>query len=153
MSSSWARQEKTNSEQINMSLIVPPTTPEEHFIGMLNTLLMRGYEAYQNYLKNGKTLLHAKIIKTNNEQTLDLILSNCHLLPSEQQKDLINLVSHLDTWICQWNDLHERTKPSLTDTFVFETAVNFPKESMDRLSKYFASKLQPQHSLNENSEY
>jgi hypothetical protein len=115
---------------------------EIHFIGMLNTLLMRGYEAYQNYQKNGKTFLYAKIIKANNEATLTLILSHCHLMPPEQQKDLIKLVSHLDVWICQWDDLYTKNNPNLTDAFIFDTALNFPKESMDRLDAYFDSRLQ-----------
>lgn len=113
---------------------------EERFIGILNTLLMRGYEAYQNYLNNNKIFLYAKIIKANNEITRDLILAHCHLLPSEQQQDLIKLVSHLDAWSCQWDDLQEKSKPGLTDIFVFETAINFPSESMNRLNQYFASK-------------
>ncbi|MDU9021010.1 hypothetical protein [Pseudomonas corrugata] len=120
---------------------------EDHFIGMLNTLLMRGYEAYQNYQANGKTFLFAKIIKVNNEAILNLVLSNCHLLPQEQQKDLIKLVSHLDVWTCQCDDLYERINPGLTDTFIFDTVVNFPKESMGRLDAYFDSKLQNKNTL------
>lgn len=118
---------------------------ESHFIGMLNTLLMRGHDAYHNYQANGKTFLFAKVIKANNEATLNLILANCHLLPQEQQKDLIKLVSHLDVWTCQWDDLYKRIDPSLTDIFIFDTAINFPKESMDRLAAYFDSKLQSQN--------
>lgn len=125
-----------------MSSIVNTEITEDHFIGLLNTLLMRGHEAYQNYQANGKTFLFAKIIKSNNEATLNLILSNCHLLPQEQQKDIIKLVCHLDIWTCQWDDLYKKTNPSLTDTFAFHTAVNFPKESMDRLAAYFDSKPQ-----------
>lgn len=113
---------------------------EEHFIGLLDTLFLRGYEAYQAYLKNGRIYLYAKIIKKNNEKTLALILDHCHLLPQIQQKNLMKLVLHLDVWTCQWNDLRDRNNPCLTDEFVFETAVNFPKEAMASLEGYFASK-------------
>lgn len=123
-----------------MNTITLTEITEETFIGLLNTLLMRGYDAYQNYLHHDKTFLYAKVIKSNNDLTLQLILSYCHLLPKQHQPDLIKFASHLDVWICQWNDLYERKNPHLTDTFIFETAVGFPKEALDRLDAYFNSK-------------
>lgn len=115
---------------------------EDHFMGVLNTLLLRGFESYKAYLLNGRTFLYAKILRANNEKILDLIINHCHLLPDMQQQNLMKLVTHLDVWMCQWDDLRTQLSPGLDSEFVFETAIQFPKEAMASLESYRISKRQ-----------
>jgi hypothetical protein len=110
---------------------------QEIFLGLLDTLLCRGYFEYQQYLKLGKKLLYAIKIKENNSCIVNLILNNDHLFQEDQRSDLLIIVYHIDSWRTQWDFLYENSHPKLEDEFVFETTIKFPKNSLERLDKYY----------------
>lgn len=103
------------------------------FLGPLMTLLKRGEVAYKNYMTDGKILLHAKILKDNNERIRTLVLEKSHLLPVEYHKYAIDLVAHIDVWYVLWMDLSDRNAYALTDAFVFKNKVRFPAEAVNAL--------------------
>ncbi len=109
------------------------------FLGPLNTLLTRGDMAYQGYMANGKTFLHAKILKDNNERIRELILEKSHYLPLNYQQYAIDLAAHIDIWHVLWEDLNAQKTHALTDAFVFENSATFPKESVAALKGLYLS--------------
>ena len=109
----------------------------ENFLNQLDILLSTGYLAYQQYLTLGKKLLHAKIIKANNDSITKLILNNVQLFQEEQRSDLLLIVYHINSWRKQWDILYKHTDPQPDDRFVFETIIKFPKSALTRLSEYY----------------
>ena len=67
-----------------------PTEKQEllvsELVGPLSMHFRRGEAAYQNFHADGRQFLFAKILRDNNCQVRDLILSKGHLLPFEQQQ-------------------------------------------------------------------
>ena len=62
-------------------------------LGSLTMHLKRGQVTYEHYIAGGKTYLHAKILKDNNERIRNLIMTKGHCLPTEQQAHAIALVA------------------------------------------------------------
>jgi len=110
---------------------------QETFLGQLDTLLIRGYFSYKEYINFGKKFMYASIIKENNNSIVKLILKNAHLFQDEQKSDLLLVVYHIDSWKIQWDFLYENTYPKLDDEFIFETKIKFPKNSLVRLNDYY----------------
>ena len=108
------------------------------FLGRLNTQLKRGHVAYKNYLLQKKIFLHARILKIINDDIRQLILSYCHVLPSEQQSYAIELVSHIDVWSALWDDYYDRLSPKNMDVFSYENSFTFPKKAVDSLLSYYS---------------
>ena len=109
---------------------------ENYELEILLNSLSRALDAYSNYLNN-KSFKNAKVIKTHNLKSLDLIKK---LIKSNSFKkleaDLIKIKVHLETWYIDWNNLQECNKPAENDIFIFETRVPFPKESEFNIKKY-----------------
>jgi len=114
-------------------------------LGSLDTLLKRGELAYKNYIANGKTLLHAKVIKNNNEQIRALILQKMHFLPFEQHSNAIDLVAHIDIWLVLWEDLYASKTYDLNEEFAFENDATFPKASVASLYAFYSDQLAKQN--------
>ncbi|NDV22182.1 hypothetical protein [Desulfovibrio sp. JC022] len=111
------------------------------FLGRLDTLLKRGNIVYRQYLDNEKQLLFAKVIKDNNMRIRELVLAYTHILPEVHQANAIDLVVHVDVWNVLWEDLFASKDWNLCDSFVFENKVNFPRESVDSLIKFYQEQI------------
>ena len=68
-----------------------------------------------------------------NKEVTALVKENMHLLSEQKRQDAMCLLFHLDVWSAIWVDEYSKQKPKLTDTFVFENSVTFPKNSVERL--------------------
>lgn len=117
------------------------TNHEFEFFEKLQTFLTGSLIAFQTYMENRKEFRYTTILKDKNERIVSLILSNCHLVPSEQRKYLFLIVNHIQFWLAQWDDLNKKLNPKPADTFFFETVVGFPKDSLCHLSEYCHSKF------------
>jgi hypothetical protein len=111
---------------------------QQDFLGRLNTQLKRGHVAYKNYFSQNKIFLHARLLKVINNDIRKLILSYCHVLPSEQQSYAIELVSHIDIWSALWDDYYDRLSPKIMDEFSFENNFTFPEKAVDSLLSYYS---------------
>jgi hypothetical protein len=107
------------------------------FLGQTYTNLKRSEIAYNNYLNDEKKFIHAKILKTCNEQIRDLLLENSFLLSDTLQQDALKLISHYDIWIEKWIDLEQKRKPDLEDEFVFQNTYSFPKDASNNLENEY----------------
>jgi len=92
---------------------------------------------HDNYLKDDKIYLHAKILKECNLRIRELLLENAFILDDDLKKDAIDLISHYDIWVEKWNDLKEKINPNLDDFFIFQNEHRFPKEAERRLEDEF----------------
>ena len=93
--------------------------------------------AYDNYLKDGKKYIYARVLKECNEQIRDILLENSFLLSGKLIGNALELIAHYDIWIEKWNDLERDTTPDLNDEFVFKNEFVFPKEAEKKLMSEF----------------
>lgn len=107
------------------------------FLGQIFINLKRSEIAYKNYLQDEKTFIHAKILKTCNEQLRSLLIENSFLLSDTMQHDALTLITHYDIWIEKWNALEQTHKFSLDEIFVFENKHTFPKDAAIRIESEF----------------
>jgi len=107
------------------------------FLGQTFINLKRSEIAYKNYLQDEKKFIHAKILKTCNEQLRNLLIENSFLLSDTLQHDALSLITHYDIWIEKWNALKQTQKFSLDDIFVFENGHTFPKDAAIRIESEF----------------
>lgn len=92
--------------------------------------LDRAQIAYQAYKKNS-IYLYAKSIQIANMQIIEIINSNAGLFSGRLREVLLHLVSHLDIWFAQFQNLEMSLSPDLTTKFVFdrfEGSLPFPSE-------------------------
>ena len=116
------------------------TTIIEHLIKFLGQTFInfkRSEIAYKNYLHDGKKFIHAKVLKTCNEQLRTLLIENSFLLSDTLQHDALSLITHYDIWIEKWNESEQTLKPSLDGVFIFENSYTFPKDAATRIEKEF----------------
>jgi len=99
------------------------------FLKVLQFHLSRGKRAYHDYMENGKLFKYAIIIKNNNLLIHNMIMREGYLLPSHLEKQLIDIISHIDMWLIYWNDLKGKLTPDLNDEFIFDNDFSFPKKS------------------------
>ncbi|HEX8669072.1 MAG TPA: hypothetical protein VF727_11960 [Allosphingosinicella sp.] len=107
----------------------------DDLLGPLHTHFLAAAQAYADYMANGKSFLFACSLRRTNASARALLLRRTHLLPEALQPHAIALLRHYDVWLTLWDDLAARTKPGFADPFVFENAVNFPRESQQRLDE------------------
>jgi hypothetical protein len=107
------------------------------FLGQTFINLKRSEIAYKNYLQDEKKFIHAKILKTCNEQLRSLLIENSFLLSDTLQHDALTLITHYDIWIEKWNALEQTQKFSLDEIFVFENKHTFPKDAAIRIESEF----------------
>jgi hypothetical protein len=93
--------------------------------------------AYDNYIKEEKIYLHARILKECNLKIRELLLENAYIFEENLRKDALDLINHYDIWVEKWNDLKEKRDPQLYDVFIFENEYRFPKEAEKRLKEEF----------------
>lgn len=106
-------------------------------LGEVRTQLDRSQIAYRAYIANGKVLLYAKIIRECNYAVRDLLIGGTHLLPTEQAKNALALIHHIDVWGTIWEDAFIASHPSLMEVFTFDNAVTFPREEVASLMKFY----------------
>jgi hypothetical protein len=117
-------------------------TKEEQFnrlIAPVNFFLHLSRKAYAKYMTN-KILLHAKNIRSANQQVCDLIISSPALLPAELFDDAIELLNHYAIWMSQFDDHERKHQPGLGDTFVFyhlDDQSAFPKKAEQHFFDYY----------------
>jgi hypothetical protein len=95
----------------------------------------RGEAAYQNFHADGRQFLFAKILRDNNREIRNSILSKGYLLPFEQQQNAIELVAHLDIWLELWEDLAATKVHKPEDEFSFESC-KYPQEAATSLKEF-----------------
>ena len=110
---------------------------KREFLGKLYILFKRSDKTYANYIKNNKQFLFAKILKKCNDDILELLVENSHLLSDELIKDSMELIFHLDIWIEKWNYYENELKPRIEDSFIFENEYTFPNNAVQNLKKEF----------------
>ena len=104
-------------------------------VGRLSMHFRRGEAAYQNFHADGRQFLFAKILRDNNCQIRDLILTKGYLLPFEQQQNAIELVAHLDIWLELWEQLAATKVFKPEDKFGFESC-RYPQEAATSLKEF-----------------
>jgi hypothetical protein len=116
-----------------------PIQAQEILVSELARLLSmhfrRGEAAYQNFHLDGRQFLFAKILRDNNHQIRNLILSKGYLLPFEQQQNAIELVAHLDIWLELWEHLAATKVHKPEDKFSFESC-KYPQAAATSLKDF-----------------
>jgi hypothetical protein len=105
----------------------------DRLLGPLHMHFLAARQAYEDYRQNGRSFLFACSLRRINAAARQLLLTSGHLLPEEHAPDAIALVRHYDVWLTLWDDHSARLKPAMTDPFVFENSVTFPKPAQERL--------------------
>ena len=106
-------------------------------LGKIYINLKRSSVAYNNYIKEGKTYLHARVLKDCNVKTRELLLENAHILNEDLRNDSIDLINHYDIWIEKWINLKQKRDLELDDVFIFENKYRFPRDAERRLKEEF----------------
>ena len=109
----------------------------KRILGAIYINLKRSEIAYRNYMDNGKQFIFARVLKRCNEETLNLLVDNSHVLPDDLIHDSIQIIAHLDVWIEKWNDLASTHHPDPEDEFIFENSVTFPRDAAHHLEEAF----------------
>jgi hypothetical protein len=104
-------------------------------LGLLSMHFKRGEAAYQNFHADGRQFLFAKILRDNNREIRNLILTKGYLLPLEQQQNAIDLVAHLDVWLELWEQLAATKVHRPEDKFSFESC-KYPQEAATALKEF-----------------
>ncbi len=116
-----------------------PTQEQEmlvsELLGPLSMHFRRGEAAYQNLYSDGRQFLFAKILRDNNREIRNLILSKGYLLPLTQQQNAIDLVAHLDIWLELWQQLAATKTYKPEDQFSFESC-KYPQAAATALKEF-----------------
>jgi hypothetical protein len=91
--------------------------------------------AYQAYLQEGRSFLHARSLRRINLEARALLKEKAFLLPEEFQPCATALIGHYDIWLTLWEAHAERTKPAPEDPFVFENHATYPREAEEALER------------------
>jgi hypothetical protein len=113
----------------------------EKLLGPLDLRLRSAQQAYSAYLEGQRIFLYALVLYDHNSAARDISLRYGYLLPGHLQDDLLKLIFHIDVWMTLWTDLRKRTSPKVSDQFVFDNPVPFPRENVARISEYFHQRL------------
>ncbi len=93
--------------------------------------------AYQAYLDEGRTFLHAASLRRVNLSARALLLGKGHLLPADLQACAAALIAHYDIWLRLWDAHAERTRPAPGDLFAFANAATYPREAEQQLEQLY----------------
>ena len=110
---------------------------EIKFLGTLLILLNRCKITYNAYMLSGKLFLYAKILKDSNNLIKELLIQNSYLLPTDQSKNALAILHHIDVWGAIWDETFETTLPKLNTIFTFENNVKFPHIETSNLMDYY----------------
>lgn len=91
--------------------------------------LMAAKQAYQNYLDEEKTFLHASALKKINDKLLALLNSPVKELSPELTESIKLLKEHLIVWSEKWEAHRAVHQPEWNDTFVFQNSHTFPAKA------------------------
>lgn len=108
-------------------------------LGKLKFCFERGKKTYQAYKDNGCLYLHARILRSNNEEISVILMNIYSSLPEDFRAHVLDLVYHIDVWTSLWDCLEKDIQPRSTDRFVFQNSVNYPIEAELNILKYFES--------------
>jgi len=96
----------------------------------------RSQQAYQYYINDKKYYQALRILKAN-ICIYELLTANASLWKGDMQNVIIQYIFHLEDWFEQFRQL-EKTRPGLTDSFIFERldgSPSFPKEIIEKLNQ------------------
>ena len=105
----------------------------DRLLGPLGMHFLAAAGAYSDYLENGRSYLFACSLRRINASARELLLTCGHLLPDDHRPDALALLRHYDVWLTLWDHHSAALKPAVEEAFVFENAVNFPKDAQQRL--------------------
>lgn len=105
----------------------------DRLLGPLRMHFLAAGQAYQDYLHNGRSYLFACSLRRISAAARQILMTWGHLLGQEHVPDALALVRHYDVWLTLWDDHSARLKPAMSDPFVFDNVVTFPKEAQKRL--------------------
>ncbi len=108
-------------------------------LGKLSFYFLRGKKVYSEYQGNGCTYLYARVLRKNNDCITDLLISIYSYLPEALQKDVLELIHHIDVWTALWDCLEKEKDPKANDKFIFQNSVNYPKTAENNLLKFYVS--------------
>ena len=101
-----------------------------------SSLLHFSLKYYNLYIDNNQTIFHSTNIKKINEKLLSFLTINFHIFPKKIRKDLLKIIDHLNNWLFQWNNLKKQKKYKQNDKFIFESKIQFPKDSINNIKTY-----------------
>tara|TARA_B110000977_G_C10873381_1_gene414546 strand:+ start:150 stop:515 length:366 start_codon:yes stop_codon:yes gene_type:complete len=90
-------------------------------------------KVYEKYLNSSRLFIYAKLLFEVNQRIYDLLIQSSSNFDQNIQKDIIEILFHLDVWSSLWVEEFESQKPKLRDVFYFDNETHFPKESVKRL--------------------
>ena len=94
-------------------------------MGPVYTQLVRTKLAFERW--KGKNLfLESKIIRTGNQEILNLLLTRSSLIPQELRDCASRLIQHYDVWLEEFERKRLAEKPDLETPFVFAGPKGFP---------------------------
>lgn len=109
----------------------------DRLLGPLRMHFLAAAGAYNDYLENGRSFLFACSLRRINSSARELLLRWGHLLPDDRVPDALALLRHYDVWLTLWEQHAAALKPRMDEPFVFENAVNFPRQAQERLMNLY----------------
>lgn len=106
-------------------------------LGPLHMHFLNARAAYQAYLEDGRSFLHACSLRRINVSARTLLLTKGYLLPEDLQPSATALIGHYDVWLTLWDELAERSRPAPDDPFVFENRFTYPREAEQALERLY----------------
>ena len=106
---------------------------DKTLIIQLEFLLEYSAKIYNQYILNGKTYLHAKILKQINEDIRTFLIANASNFNDEKRNAIMDLIYHIDIWRCLWQEYYDIQTPKLGEKFAFDNDVNFPHDSLKKI--------------------
>lgn len=106
-------------------------------LGRLLFYFERGQKTYLQYLKNDSTYLYARILKQNNVCIIEVLSKVYSFCPEDIQQDIIELTHHIDVWASNWDYLEKELSPTLSDKFIFQNSVRYPKMAEENIVNFY----------------
>lgn len=106
-------------------------------LGKLLFYFERGKKAYMAYLECDSIYLYARILKDNNHAIVELLSGIHYLCPENIQQDILELTHHIDVWVSNWDYLEKELSPSLSDKFIFQNSVRYPKIAEENIVNFY----------------
>lgn len=105
-------------------------------IRTLLRLMRSSKREYELYLSNGRTFLHARKLRENNQAILDLIAAEGFGPDDTLGAGLQDLKEHLEDWAQCWDREQATLGPKDDDPFVFTGYKTYPKHLDALLAQY-----------------
>ncbi|MBQ46807.1 MAG: hypothetical protein CMP10_04850 [Zetaproteobacteria bacterium] len=107
-----------------------------HIVSILQKL-EKSSEIYVHYLENNKSYMYAKKLYDNNTDVFCSIKTCLPIASGETADSLRCILSHLTNWMSLWEEHDKKSSYQDSDTFVFQNADHFPKDSEKKLMRLY----------------